>query len=51
MCVWNVQGLNSKDEDLIDEFEKSKLKGQGCLNMKSEHIHIYSCIDEKKRVR
>lgn len=58
--TWNIQGLNTKSEEVFRELNKLKMdivvlsetkkKGQGS-EMKGNYIHIYSGVDKSKRAK
>ena len=61
MGLWNVQSVNGKENEIIDEFEKADLsvlgitetkkKGNGCDIMKNGHYLIYGGVETTERAR
>lgn len=57
--TWNIRGLNGKEEELINEFENSKLevlaitetkkKGKGCIGVKGGHMMMCSGVEHNIR--
>lgn len=59
--TWNVRGINGKEDELNEEFEKvgldilgvteTKKKGKGETVLKGGHVLLYSGVDGKERAR
>lgn len=59
--TWNVRGLNGKEMELINEFERAKLeilvipetkrKDKGMIELDKEHLLIWSGVDNKERAQ
>lgn len=57
--TWNIRSLNDKEEELIEEFERSKLdilaitetkkKGNGIIELERGHILMYSGVNQETR--
>lgn len=57
--TWNIRSLNGKENELIEEFEKTKLdllaitetkkKGQGIIELERGHILLYSGVNPEVR--
>lgn len=61
MGTWNIRGLSGKEDELVQEFQRTKLdilgitetkkKGSGEMEMEGDHLLIYSGVDENDRAR